>query len=380
MGSISIRVIGMVLVAALAVSGAGFIASAVVTRSNVSDANFSWRQYQDDSSPKARAVDALVTNLGYGGMIHQFKNYVLRQDKPRIRKILNAAGGSLAALNQYEATGVDDHEARAIKDIRGVIELYVNNMEMVQGLAEGGGSASSIDKSVKISDKPALKGIATLMNTIVAARKSGEGANTKTEILSTLRSALGYGGMIHNFKNYVLRQDNPRIAKVRKGLAGATAAVAAYRKLGVNPEEGKALKDIAGVISSYKTNLGVAAGLAKEGKTPEQIDKTVKIDDKPALRGMTRLVAEIAAQNRSKRQNLTGALDMVETISLVVMMVAILSSAALIALSVWAINFRVVRPIRKITDTMGILADGETDFDLQGAEDSNEIGEMARAV
>ncbi len=380
MRAVSIKQIGGILVTALAISGVIFVASSIVIRTNVSDANLFWQQYQDESSPKARAVDALVTNLGFGGMIHQFKNYVLRQDKPRIRKILNAAGGALAALDQYQATGVSDQEVQAIEAIRGVINLYASNMEMVQGLAEDGSDARAIDKSVKISDKPALEGIAVLMAAIAETRQSGTGVSTKTEILSTMRSAMGYGGMIHNFKNFVLRQDEPRIAKVKTGVAGVRDAIAVYRELGVNAVEDAALNDIESVVASYDQNIDVAAGLAKEGNTPEQIDKTVKINDGPALKGMSALVAEIAAQNQSKRLDLSGSLNTVLTISLVIMMVAIVSSAALIALSFWALNRRIVKPIHEITDTMGLLAEGTTDFTLEEVDDDNEIGEIARAV
>ncbi len=38
-----------------------------------------------------------------------------------------------------------------------------------------------------------------------------KGTAAKSDILSNLRGALGYGGMIHNFKNYVLRKDRPRL-------------------------------------------------------------------------------------------------------------------------------------------------------------------------
>lgn len=36
-----------------------------------------------------------------------------------------------------------------------------------------------------------------------------EGVARKAEHLSGLRGAMGYGGFIHNFKNYVLRLDRP---------------------------------------------------------------------------------------------------------------------------------------------------------------------------
>ncbi|MCP5093845.1 MAG: methyl-accepting chemotaxis protein [Gammaproteobacteria bacterium] len=380
MFSLRIRTLATIVVIALALSGLVFVGSSVVVRTNISDADLFWRAYQDDSSPKARALESLVSNVGYGGMIHQFKNYVLRQDKPRVNKIIDAAGGALAALKQYEATGVADTEARAINDIRGVINLYISNMEKVQGLAEAGSDARGIDQVVKISDKPALQGIASLMQVVADGRQGGAGQVTKTEILSRIRSALGYGNMIHQFKNYVLRQDEPRIKKIRKGVAAARKEFAAYRSLGVTSVEAKALDAIEGVVAAYDSNLDNAARLAKQGKTPEEIDRVVKIDDGPALKGMTRLIAEIAVQNRKGRQILTRSIANVKLLAAIIMAVAIVVMGLLIALSIWALNFRIVRPIRRITDVMGLLADGETDIEIHGHEDDTEIGEMARAL
>ena len=76
-------------------------------------------------------------------------------------------------------------------------------------------------------------------------------STTKTEVVTRLRGVLGYGGMIHQFKNYVLRQDAPRIKKVETKIGAALKAIESYRKLGVNKAEEKALADIGGVVNAY---------------------------------------------------------------------------------------------------------------------------------
>ncbi len=38
---------------------------------------------------------------------------------------------------------------------------------------------------------------------------------SKEAALGELRGAIGFGGMIYNFKNFVLRQDVPRIKKIK---------------------------------------------------------------------------------------------------------------------------------------------------------------------
>ncbi len=380
MKNLPIQTLAIIIGLAIAISGLTFAGSSAVIQSNIAQAGSLWRVYQDDSSPKARAMGALVSHLGYGGMIHQFKNYVLRQDQPRVRKVLNAAGGAMAALQQYETVGVDASEAQAIADIRGVVKNYVDNIAKVRGLVAQGMDAKAIDAQVKISDKPALEGIKVLAKSVDADHMGDLDQASKTQLLSDIRAALGYGNMIHQFKNYVLRHDSPRVEKVRTAIAKAYAGLKAYRSREVTQVETQALADIEGVIKQYENNLTLAEKLVSEGQTPEQMDARIKISDKPALAGMTKLIAEIGKQNQTSRSRLGKALDMVSSLSIMIMVLAILSVVGLVSLSYWVLNIRIVQPVQRLTAVMGKLSRGETDFELVDGKLNNEIGDMAKAL
>jgi len=380
MGSLSIKKAGIVLIVALALTGIVFSTGSIMIRTNTSDAMLVWNQYQNESSGKARAVDALVRNLGLGGMIHNFKNYILRQDKTRIPKILKAANASLTALNEYEGIGVYEEEAQAIVDIQSVINRYIFETSKIEELVEAGKDARAIDKVVNINDTPALEGIATLVKVIATTRQGVDLKDTKTEILTAMRAEMGFGGMIHNFKNYILRLDVPRIAKVEKAVANTRSAIAAFRNLGINHAENEALNAIEAGVISYETNLRKVIVLGKQSKMPNEIDKVVRVNDDPTLQAMRILVEEIASESRQKRQTMTDSLNTAGLTAQFLMFTAILSSTLLIMFCFWAIYFKTVRPIQKMTNTMGLLAGGKTDFQLDGIEDGNEIGSMAKAV
>ncbi|MEY8216452.1 MAG: hypothetical protein RPR97_18450 [Colwellia sp.] len=53
---------------------------AVVFKRNISLIDDTWEQYQTDRSEKSRLESALRAAIGYGGMIHEFKNFILRHD------------------------------------------------------------------------------------------------------------------------------------------------------------------------------------------------------------------------------------------------------------------------------------------------------------
>lgn len=80
--SLKISTVGWLFVLVLVSGGGGLIWNAVTISRDVVLVDASWDKFRKSQNEKADAATVLRTNLGYGGMIHQFKNYVLRQDEP----------------------------------------------------------------------------------------------------------------------------------------------------------------------------------------------------------------------------------------------------------------------------------------------------------
>jgi len=66
------------------------------------------------------------------------------------------------------------------------------------------------------------------------------GPGSKSDTLGDLRASLGYGGMIHEFKNFILRGDNILIAHAGRKVDDAYRAINTYIELGVNDRERQA--------------------------------------------------------------------------------------------------------------------------------------------
>lgn len=105
----------------------------------------------------------------------------------------------------------------------------------------------------------------------------------KGDVLGRLRAAVGYGGFIHDFKNYVLRQEGFRPRQLALDLAEYRALVGEYRTLGVSPAERKALDDIEHTFDAYAAMIPKAEKAAADGLTPTETDRIVKVDDTAAL-------------------------------------------------------------------------------------------------
>lgn len=111
--------------------------------------------------------------------------------------------------------------------------------------------------------------------------------------LQNIKAQFGYGGMIHNFKNYVLRGTDKYIPRIEQNYQSLSEQINAYRNLAnLSPSERDALVQIFNVATKYQQATNVAARMYQEGKTATEIDAVVKIDDKPALDAFERLNQE----------------------------------------------------------------------------------------
>jgi two-component system cell cycle sensor histidine kinase PleC len=133
--------------------------------------------------------------------------------------------------------------------------------------------------------------------------------SAKRMALHELRVVLGYGGMIHDFKNFVLRQDDERVAAFERNLSAARAALAAYQEAGVNAREAVAMLTVSQVIELYETNMGLARVMVAQGRAPHHIDEAVAVNDAPALRAMTVMDRELGAARAKVSSRLDGAVS-----------------------------------------------------------------------
>ena len=115
------------------------------------------------------------------------------------------------------------------------------------------------------------------------------GAERKGILISSLREHLGYGGIIHNFKNYVLRQDPGYLLETRRQIAQFYAVVDVFKQLDLSAEEKAALATILGTIRAYETRLDIATEAAAGGWDAETTDHMVRIDDDAAIGALAAL-------------------------------------------------------------------------------------------
>jgi len=106
----------------------------------------------------------------------------------------------------------------------------------------------------------------------------------KQEIISYMKEIVGYGGLIHNFKNYVLRGKDKYQKNVNRQYNELMALIKEYRKLGVTQKEAQDLENIEKVFNKYHSGLPKVVEAFKKGIDIRTLDKIVKVNDAPAIK------------------------------------------------------------------------------------------------
>ena len=104
----------------------------------------------------------------------------------------------------------------------------------------------------------------------------------KNNLLSKMKELSGYGGLIHDFKNYLLRGDEKYFTRFQNHYIQFIKLIQQYKQLKVSRTEISYLTQIQTTFAQYKENLEYIHTLDKK-PTVMLLDKQVKIDDTQAI-------------------------------------------------------------------------------------------------
>jgi methyl-accepting chemotaxis protein len=199
----------------------------------------------------------------------------------------------------------------------------------------------------------------------------------RRETVRELRAQLGYGGLIHNFKNYVMRgaKEPGYLQKFSANVAAVRGDISHYQSTrGTTSMEADRLAVVLQTVENYVRQGSAVEQMHREGKTIEEIDKAVRVDDKPALAALDDLDRALVEQTNARTAELTSS---VNGLSWIVGLLVVL-----ITLPVVVIGVTLTRSITGRVDLIVTRFEDLSRGDLTKripSGDTDEIGRIAAA-
>ncbi len=136
------------------------------------------------------------------------------------------------------------------------------------------------DFYTKTLNNPAVKEVDRMRGFLVHSAE-------KNILVAKMKELVGYGGLIHNFKNYVIRGDEKYFGKVNNQYNELEKLINQYKNLkNITPKELELLGNIEKVFSTYRDGLPKVQEAIQTGMSIKELDKVVKVSDGPAIKAI----------------------------------------------------------------------------------------------
>ncbi|MBE9562492.1 MAG: bacteriohemerythrin, partial [Proteobacteria bacterium] len=225
----------------------------------------------------------------------------------------------------------------------------------------------------------------------------------KLQLANKLQSQVGYGGLIHQFKNYILRGEQHYIDNFLDGYKHTEVILHKYRNINrISALDIENLEIVAKTFSEYRANLGIAIKLKQQHKSVEYIDNSVKINDEAAIKALNYLLKggnigispndwwELATRRidllKKIEQQITVELiystKLFETnaqitfiIAIIIMLIVILGTFFISNIFVLSIT----KPLKKLVKIADKISNGEREMEFN-IDSKDETGKLSDAM
>ena len=198
----------------------------------------------------------------------------------------------------------------------------------------------------------------------------------KTALLSEIRTSLGFGGFIYYFRSAVLRRDPQELAAAEQSRQQASAALSAYRALGLDDKEAGATDTIEATLKEYGAKLPVLEDAISRALPVPEIDALVRVADRPAVYALTALDTHLRETRDAAGARVIEAVRRAQAFTYVTLSIVGLMIAAMIVAFMWFSQRRVIAPIYALMDFVNRVGAGDLTRQLPDVA-RDEVGTLA---
>lgn len=370
---LSLKQLTRLISLALIATGLAACALAGLILIQARDSKTLWTEYTANNDYEAALISKVITNFGYGGFIHQYKDLVLEGGKKREKLLISTAGAIRTSLNDLEQLSNDEALLAAIDGMRQTIAEYERVFAKVTSSHTYGKVAADIHADVTIDDTPALEGLAYFIS---RAEENGFG---KGGLLNQLRAELGHGAMIFEFKNLILDQDLARAELVLTHLTNIRTILDEFRQFGLSAEKLETVDALVGFVSAYEDAVEKIVVGIETGRSPTEINDTLELPDEQAMVALSELTNLIVSDSRSQATQLRAAQDASQLLALG-LLVGLAGAFLVLTMTIgFVVRRSAVVPAAHISDAVTRLTQGDTNVDVDAYVNETEIGKIAEA-
>ena len=134
----------------------------------INRANTLWDEFLQHDRVASSSLHTIQTTMGYGGFIHDFKNYVLRRDKAYGKSLLRHKKALEDAIDKYYDLDLTDEEIEALGTLEGTVEQYWRNYVTATSRECVDLSPQELDILVRVDDGPSIEALKVLDNARIA--------------------------------------------------------------------------------------------------------------------------------------------------------------------------------------------------------------------
>ena len=132
--------------------------------------NQAWIEFSNSEILRGELLQEIVTNIGFGGFIHSYKNAILRKDSHLLSEALDKVYATRESIDTYQKMFPVD--AELLLKVDSTLVQYSENIPKIEQYISAGMSAEEIDKRVEVDDQAALLAIVKLITSTSGVSKA----------------------------------------------------------------------------------------------------------------------------------------------------------------------------------------------------------------
>ena len=200
----------------------------------------------------------------------------------------------------------------------------------------------------------------------------------KNQLLGELKGLLGYGGMIHNFRDYILKQEKNTLVYLIDQIAQTKFIIDRLKEVTI-PEERFLLSDISKTIDEYEDKISVAMNMLTQKISVDKIYNAVAVDDTIALNAFDKWETLLKKTSLEQQESTEEWLQKDLMLAYITIPITIFILILVSFIMFYTLRHRIMNPLLKMGNSLDKIIDGKVEsFSL--VHNNDEMGVFANKL